>query len=411
MARTSVHSFSSLVAPALEIVARHGLDMLTLRPLAHSAGVGLTTVTNIVGTKSELMKQLIDAARRLDHQARAPFRVMLAQPVKLTATELAEFCDLVLETLTQTSTPVTVFFCEAVQAAAYDDEINAALQPWLRDQEDFWRDLTRAAAASRADILAQALMAYSIDEMAHGCALGGLPDYRRLRRLCLVKLCEMMVEDPSGDKPQASFQAALFEHLFDALGLIEDTIGIDKVAHPSREAQIEGFAGAAAQILVHKGAGAVTHRAVAAEAHVAGSTLAYHFKTREDLIKGAMIHIIRRLKNSLYGEPAAQTANDPERSPYQAGYEIARSTYALALEASRRPIFLSSAADMRRKRGVNLKEIFNAERPDDQKIDMLTAQTLSVVSIGAGVLNSPKGITGAIETSYALIRQLMSAGA
>jgi AcrR family transcriptional regulator len=400
MARTSVHSFSSLVVPALEIVAQHGLDMLTLRPLAHSAGVGLTTVTNIVGTKSELMKQLIDAARRLDHQARAPFLAMLAQPVKLTPTELAEFCDLVLEALTQTSPPVTLFLCEAVQAAAYDDEINAALQPWLRDQQDFWQQLTRAAAAPKADILAQALMAYSIDEMAHGCALNGLPDYRRLRRLCLVKLCGMTL---SGE--HAGFQAVLFDHLFDALGLIEDTIAIDKVVHPSREVQIEGFAGAAAQILVHKGAGAVTHRAVAAEARVAGSTLAYHFKTREDLIKGAMIHIIRRLKNSLYGEPA----NEPERSPSQVGYEIARSTYALALEASRRPIFLSSAADMRRKRGVNLRNIFNAERADDQKIDMLTAQTLSIISIGAGVLNSPKGIASAIETSYALIRQLMSA--
>jgi AcrR family transcriptional regulator len=399
MARTSVHNFSSLVQPAFEIVAAHGLDMLTLRPLAQGAGVGLTTITNLVGTKSGLIKQLLAEARRQDYQARAPFRAMFAQAVTLTPPELAELCDFVLENLALSSSTVTVFLCEAIQAAAYDDEIDAALQPWLKDQEDFWYQLTRLSQTPGRDLLAKALMAYSIDEMAHGCALNGLSAYRRLRRLCLIRLCAMgFGEAPGG------FQATLFDHLFDELGLIEDTIAIDKDSPAPRDIQIEGFAEAAARILVHKGAGAVTHRAVAAEAGVAGSTLAYHFKTREDLIKGAMVHIIRRLKNSLYNNGT----NTPERSPSQSAYEIAKSTYALALEASRRPVFLSSAADMRRKRGINLKNVVNAERPENQKIDMLTAQTLSVVSIGAVILNSAKGIAPAVEASYALMRRLMS---
>lgn len=399
MSRISEQRFSDLAKPAFEMVARQGLDTLTLRPLAQNAGMSLSSMANRIGHKSQLIRQLIGEAQQIDAAMKQP--VLAGAGASLTAAELAEICDLALEH--QQSAPwLAVFFGEIIQASASDGDAAEALTPWLADQLAFWQALVQKLATGEtgldAELLAKALLGYSIDETAHGCALNGLPAYRRLRRLCLGRLCQGRFTSP-----QSHRHGALFQLLVEELGRIDDPIAIIKPSKVAIDRKADRYAAAAGHILVHQGAGAVTHRSVAALAGVAASTLSYHFKTREDLISGAMARIIQRLRAGISGAPdefAVGGVNPP-------GYEIARSTFTLALEASRRPVFLASAADMRRRRGENLLPFVNQRLALDQRIDALGAQTLAVVSIGTMVEHSRKGADAAAAASQAMLNELL----
>lgn len=317
--------------------------------------------------------------------------------------ELAEICDLSLDILSQTDPMVTVFFCEVLLAAATDPDIVDALAPWLEDQLTFWRYLTSklddtGLKDDTSEVLAQALVGLSIDEMAHGAALGSLPEYLRMRRMAIGCLCNGKISDFSSHS-----NGKIFQYLFEALGAVDDPIAIDKGKHEIWDNKLVIYSATAAHLLVNKGAGAVTYRAVAELAGVATSTLAYHFKTRESLIKGAMVYIIRHLK----GEFPEDILNMAGLSPMDAVYEISRSTFALALQARRDPLFLGSAADMRRKRGINFKPYLNARLEPHGGVSDLGAQTLAIVSIGTIMGHAHQGIDKARQASQILIEKLI----
>lgn len=400
MPRQLEHVSSSLVIPAIELVAAHGLDALTLRPLAEKANMSLATVTKLVGSKSELVRMLINEARVLDGNVKVPFERSVAASRSMSGEDLAELCDLVLETQATEAPRVTIFLCEMLLAAANDPVIAEALEPWIDDQIRFWWGVAGLATNCDAHILSRAMLGLSIDEMAHGSALEQLSPYRRLRRLALRRLCHGPIV-----RDNDAMSSALFDHCFDALGDVDDPLRIDKGMPAFTDGKAERFAIAAAKILVELGAGAVTHRSVAAAANTATSTLAYHCRTREDLIRGAMVQIIRELKQSF----KIAALGESTQVGLNSGYDITRSTFALALEASRNPLYLGTAADMRRKRGINYRAYLNQLLPDDRKIDALGAQTLSIVSMGTAILNGGKGAERAAAASRSIIDALLAA--
>lgn len=389
-----------MVSPAFELVAAYGLDGLTLRPLAEKAGMSLATVTNLVGQKAGLLRVLADAANAVDSDVKAPFARLIARSAPLTGSDLAELCDSILEAQVTRKPRVTVLLGEMLLAAGRNESIATALMPWIEDQTRFWMAVASCAAGRDPAVVAPALLGLAIDEMAHGSALNGLEPYRRLRRLVLRRLCEGPIV-----REDDAVASALFDRCFEALGGVDDPIQIDKGARKLTDSKAERFAAAAAKILVDRGAGAVTHRSVAAAANTATSTLAYHYRTREDLIRGAMIQIIRQLKQSLNAVAPQESAHVGLTS----GYDITRSTFALALEASRNPLYLGTAADMRRKRGINYRAYLNQRLPDARRIDALGAQTLSIVAMGTALLHGGAGAAQAAAESRSVVTALLAA--
>ena len=398
MARTALTTIGSLLAPAIAIVFEDGLNGLSFRTLAQSVGASVSSITSLAGTKVQLIAALIEVARQRDSAIYAPLLALARHAGPLSPEGLAEMADVMLETAAQTEPHLQVFLSELLQASATQPDLVPALEPWLADQRGLWRQLAEASVGDHNLLLGEALFAASIDERAHGTALQSIPAYRRLRRLCLGRLCR---HDFGGRTRNGD--AALFQHMFTQLGEVADGLGIDRgdVAHS--EIKQPKLAGVAARVLVYEGASELTHRAVAARANVPSSTLAYHFRTREDLMKGAMQVIIHGLQHAMFAGGAApdgESRNNP-------GYDIARSTYALALEASRSPQYVGSAADMRRKRGINLVRVVNAERLPGRQIDPLGAQVIAVVGIGATLATAHRGIEAARQASDAIMARLL----
>jgi len=398
--RTGQNTIETLYASALAIVAECGLSGLSLRSLAESSRIGVSSITNAAGTKAELLGHLVEMASRNDAVLTAQILGLATRCAPLSPVDLAEFADLALESGLQNGNNLSVFWSELIQASATDADIARALSPWIDGQRGFWMQLSALCPQQNAPLIGEALYTLSVDETAHGLALQAVPAYRRLRRLCLVRLCAL---DFSGRTEQS--QMPLFDHLVAQLGEVSDSVRIDREPIAPFDKRTLIFADAAAHILVFEGAGAVTHRAVAARAHVATSTLSYHFRSREDLLKGAMAFIIQRLKHSLF-EPESEQRIENSDDP---GYSIARSTYTLALEASRSPQYVGSAADMRRKRGVNLVRQINAQRPAGPHIDALGAQTLALAGIGAILANAYCGVEAATQRSANLVGRLLLA--
>ncbi len=390
---------AALLATALALVADGGLGRLSFRALAQAAGCSPSTITHLAGTKTQLIDALIDEARRQDDVLCRPVLALATGGTPLPAESLAELADLQLETWAQSAPQAQVFWCELIQASAIEPDIARALEPWIAQQRAFWLALAQATCHDDAALIAQALFGFSIDERAHGAALQSIGAYRRLRRLCLLRLCQL---DFAGRGRNA--QRALFDLLVAQLGDFEDDLRIDRNEGAPAAIRDIGLAVVAARVLVCDGASELTHRAVAARANVPPSTLAYHFRTREDLLKGAIQAIILSLKNAMFVRDADPLFGDHEAP----GYLIARSTFALALEASRKPQLVASAADMRRKRGVNLVQHLNADLPQDRQVDALGAQVLSVAVTGQLLVDAPRGTAVAAQAGSALIERLLA---
>lgn len=399
MVRTSCYQFSDLIPAALDIVSEQGFHALTLRPLAERTGMTLSVLTNMVGHKRQLLSDLIDHVRQADAAFRAPFLEHADVLPPLAPSEFAEFCDWFLDSQARNNKPVTLFFCEALLASANDPEIAGDLAPWIGDHLRFWQTLAQKAIHADKALLAEALAGFSIDEAAHAISLNGLAAYARLRRLCLLRLCEGRLTDP-----RRHCHNGLFPALVEDLDAIDDPIRIDKGDAHIWEDKTFRCAAAAGYLMVHSGVQALTHRAVAETAGVPSSTLAYHFKTREDLIKGAMVFLIHKLLGAARGTPVA-VPNLPEAD---IAYEISRSTFMLAIEAWRNSVFLASAADMRRKRGINLQPRLNSELDVGRSIDGLGAQAVAIVSIGTIILHSPQGLDDGKIASNSLIQRLLA---
>jgi DNA-binding transcriptional regulator YbjK len=402
---------TDILTPALDMVAEEGLGALTLRPLAQRTNTSVSALTYHFGVKDDLLRHLISTARTEDQAFFDGWRRRLDAVNSLSSVEMADLVEAILSDMVNCHQRRALFFSELVQASAHQPGVDIMLLPWLDDRLRFWRDLT-GRLSPVADIdMAEVLHAYAIDETVHALALEALPAYRWLRRLTVRRLFTGFVS-----AGPAAGDADLFRVFYDELGQLPDAFGVDHEAAALNHKQA-AIVGHISELIVSAGIEAVTHRAVAGRAGVAASTLAYHFRTQEDLVKAGLEDIIRRLQtqvSDLTADGGRQTfVREFGHRPYSS-IEIARATFAVALSATRRPQLLACAADMRRRRGINLHKILKAEFPDP-RFDPLAAQALSVAAIGQIVLSGSKGHTEAsrdaterLETLSGIIRQKLS---
>lgn len=367
-----------LLLAACRIVADSGWAALTLRPLAESLGVSVTVLSNHYGARVEVVAAICAAACAEEERLFARWRHQLARLGPLSAPVAADIADTILEELTVRERAFSLLFIEALQTSGWDAPLRGAFAPWLQARMAFWAQLAAQAGLPATVASSGWFGGYFIDELAHSLCLNHLADYRMLRRLCLRRLfCGIAARPGTGD-------GALFDVLFDAL---EYRSGETAVTHrPVVAADWPGRAArACAFTLTERGVSALTHRAIAAAAGVPHTTLSYRFPTQQDLVVAGLDYIIAHVLQAV--DDGDQSHDLPQtlarlRTADGPGLDVGRATFALAIAAARMPQLVPSAADMRRRRGINLLKLLRRVEPALAGLDMPVAQIASIALIG-----------------------------
>ena len=371
---------SDLLAAACGIVAQNGWAGLALRPLAESLDVSVTVLSNHYGTRADVVAAVCRAAHGEEQRVFAGWRATLEKLDTLSPALAADLADTIVQELAMRHRDFSLLFMEMLQGGGWDEALRAAFSPWLEERMRFWALLGARAGLPPALTDSGWFGGYFIDELAFSISLDHQPAYRMLRRLCLRRLFSGV----SAVMANGAEDGTMFAALFDALDYREGEIavghGVDVPTDwPGRAAR------ACAIALTERGVGALTHRAIAAEAGVPHTTLIYRFATQQDLVVAGLEFIISHVLRAVdEGELSGDLSAAPDRMNSFGGHglDVGRATFALAIAAARMPRLAPSAADMRRRRGINLLKILHRVSPALPGIDMLAAQVASVGLIG-----------------------------
>lgn len=371
---------SDLLAAACGIVAQDGWTGLALRRLADCLDVSVTVLSNHYGTRADVVAAVCRAAHDEEQRIFAGWRATLARLDTLSPALAADLADTIVQELAVRHRDFSLLFMEILQSAGWDEPLRTAFAPWLDQRMRFWAELGARAGLPPAMTGSGWLGGYFVDELAFSISLDQQPAYRMLRRLCLRRLfAGVSAPAETGAEDDAMF-AALFDELDYREGEIAVGHGVDVASDwPGRAAR------ACAIALTERGVSALTHRAIAAEAGVPHTTLIYRFATQQDLVVAGLEFIISHVLRAVdEGELSGDLAGAPDRmnDVGEHGLDVGRATFALAIAASRLPRLAPSAADMRRRRGINLVKILRRLSPALPGIDMLAAQIASVGLIG-----------------------------
>jgi AcrR family transcriptional regulator len=356
---------------ALQLVAADGLKGLSLRPLAELLGTTAPALIRRFGGKDALVSSLVEVAIAEDGAFLDGWLARIRALDVCDGTVMAEAADAILSDLAGPQAQRTRFYCELLQAIASRPEMATMVAAWSARRLDFWRAATERLPPGE---LADVLHAFSIGEAGYGLALGDVAAYRWLRRLSLRRLCcGLIPTDPSEDQRQ-------FQVFREALGeLLDDR---DRPATPPMTEWQAGVAGHISALIIAEGADAVTHRAIAARAGLANSTLAYHFPRQEDLLRAGLEDVVARVHSA-----TGTTASDAPPEFQLTSIQSARATFAIALVATRMPGLKAVAADLRRRRGENYVGYLERQL-GRAAFDVVAAQAISLTGMGQLTLDA-----------------------
>lgn len=363
-----------LIEVARVELARGGLRAVSFRRLGEAAGATLGALTYHLGSKADILSELVAAERRRDAAWRAAWRDRLQHMDRLDEATVAVLFEHYVEDSVRGDARLTqLIFADLMLRSAVDAEIAALTSPWLQERRAFWRELFDGRAAE-ADMRAEAALSYLADETIHSLANGDNADYRLLRRMAMERLARRL--DP--DAREGVGQAATFDALIRRLDPGLRLPGRDADSDLLNAGRRADFAREACAVMMTEGLEAVTHRAVGDRAGAPASTVAYHFRSAPDLLRAAlgMVYLVAqgRATPPLDGRPEKRAA------------VVARGTQAVALAAARDPALAPYAVDLRRLRGENLHHLLKREGCD--RADPLDAQTASLVALGAVSLSA-----------------------
>jgi AcrR family transcriptional regulator len=371
---------SDLLAAACGIVAQNGWAGMALRPLAESLDVSVTVLSNHYGTRADVVAAVCRAAHGEEQRIFEGWRTTLAKLDTLSAALAADLADTILQELAVRHRDFSLLFMEILQSAGWDEPLRTAFSPWLDERMRFWAQFGARAGLPPALTDSGWLGGYFVDELAFSIGLDHQPAYRMLRRLCLRRLFSGVSALAATAAEDEAVFAALFEQLDYHEGEIAVGHGVEVSSDwPGRAAR------ACAIALTERGVSALTHRAIAAEAGVPHTTLIYRFATQQDLVVAGLEFIISHVLRAVdEGQLSGDLTAAPGRmnSISDHGLDVGRATFALAIAAARMPRLAPGAADMRRRRGINLLKILRRVSPALPGIDMLAAQIASVGLIG-----------------------------
>lgn len=412
-------SSEALLAAACAIVRAEGLQGLTLRSLAQRLDVSVTVLTTHYGNRSDLLAAICRAAAGREARHMDAWRGLFEGLERVPPTLAASLAEAILDEQATELADVAVLYFELLHACAWDESVRGALEDWTARRRGFWDAFGRGAGISAALVDSGWWHGYMIAEGFYGLALDGDPAYRLLRRLGLQRLFaggiaqEEHAPDGKGglfaggiaqeqhapDGMESLFAGGTAQEEYAPDGKVFDGLG-ERMRHAERPAgeavAAPAWVAAAARAcgirLAMQGVGALTHRAIAADAGIAHTTLSYRFPTQHDLVVAGLesitAHILGAVDaDSLDGVHRLRTEGDG------AQLDLARANLAVALAARRMPALLPHVAHMRSRRGVNLAKVLRRYLPQARGVDALCAQ---VVSLGlTGLTNAaPPGEPG-----------------
>ena len=365
-----------LLGAAIALVSDDGYSGLTLRPLARSLGVSVTVLTKRFGARDDILATIIAQARIADRAYHGIWDDRLSGLRTVDAHAMTAIADAVLHDYGGLQRGLSRLFLECLQASTWDETLSRTFGAWSEDREAFWARIGRRSGLPEGVMTSGFLMGYVVDETAYSVALADLTEYQMLRRLCLRRL---FMGPAHTDGNQAD--NALFDLLFDA------THDPAEAHHVSHGTEFPGgwhraAARACAILVTTRGVGAVTHRAVAAMADLPPTTLAYRFASQESLVVAGLDYIITHLLRSVDDAEARGSGDLVKADPLE-GLDVGRATFAVAIAAVRSKRLAACAADMRRRRGINLFRILGMRHPGHPRLDRLSAQVLAIGCIGA----------------------------
>ncbi len=392
-----------LLQAAAGLVARDGFAGLTLRPLAGELGVSVSSLTSRYGAREDIIARVLAEAAAEDRRVLSGWARLRDRIPEGHGLPLADLADLMLDEAASDHRERTILFLECVQASGWDARVRAALADWRAVRAAAWNGLARQAGVPRDVIEGGLIEGYFIDELAYSVALSGSAAYRALRRLCLRRLFRglLPVDDPYADDRE------LGEVLYERLAEDPAALAVVHGASLPADWRLEA-AKCCAILLTQQGVSAVTHRSVAQRAGLRPTTLAYRYPAQEDLVIAGLEYIITHLLTSVADVEASRSGALVPADP-MAGLDVGRATFAVAVAAIRIPRLVPCAADMRRRRGINLLRLLHSRSPDFRRMDRLAAQTLAVGMVGADLLMPVTEVSpGATEARIGLAQRWMA---
>lgn len=362
-----------IAAAARALIADEGLKGLSLRKVAARAGVSLGGVSYQIGDKGHLVHRLILDAAAVRAQRHEAWLARAARADLSDAAVLATFIAGYLDEQAQPDREHALTVAELVLEAGRESAPAAVeVAALLRGETAFWRAaLADSPGGARHG---EAIAHYCCDEAPFSLALGADPDYRLLRAAVSARLADRLRgADGRG-----------FTAGFDELVAAMDARAVDirRPAAVNPDSPRARIAAAVAGLIEAEGVAAVTHRAVAARAGAPNSTVAHHFRTRDDLLRAGI--------EALYLGSTGSTTAAPDERAQRGGRSLMRATRALVLAAARDDSLRPFALDLRRRRGEHMGALtapIGGERPLDPAAAQAAAMTIS----GAGFARATLG--------------------
>lgn len=357
-------SASLVVSAARTQVAEEGLRGLSLRKVATRAGNSRGGVMSQAGGKAGLVASLIADALEFQRRKHKRWLALTAgldtSSSDVIATIIRSFLN---EAVTQ-EREQSLVLCELVAESARKKEHHRDLVELIREEDIFWRDMQRNAPDG--DILGWAITNYYRDELPFALALQGNAEYHLLRSATIARLAQRF----------AGIGGRGFAQGFDRFISQADAqpdVGAEKQSR--KLLRLQEIGRATAGLIKREGVTGVSHRSVAAAANIPKSSIANHFRTREDLLRAGLSEIYREV-----------TATVSLSAPKDAVPDMALSiaSHSIAVEAVRDPSLLPSALNLRKMRGEFIWQKL-ADWLGPNKSDVAALQATSMIIVGSGL--------------------------
>jgi len=268
-----------IIDAALDIIARTGLDGLTLRDLAQSIGKSTTVIVNAFGSKVGLIDAVSETALEQDRAFHHAFFSRLQQlPPGRDA-----LVGLILAYLQARTAPGARWarVGEAlILAHDLSDKRRAFIQRWDALRVQAWQDFFAQDPALRA--FAPFLCGFLLMEQYYGAALAGRSDYGAIQAESVGAMVDRALGRPDEEAASTDwFTNRLVIPHAPAEGLEVDSMKLRLL-------------NIAADQMLGRGINAVTNRSVSLEAETSTSTIAHHWGDMKQFLMDAIWHSVFR---------------------------------------------------------------------------------------------------------------------
>ncbi|WP_300381183.1 TetR/AcrR family transcriptional regulator [Henriciella sp.] len=270
---------------AYPLVEAYGLKGLTLRNLAHTAGISPSLLTYRHGSRDGLLSAVFAEARSADETAWA----MREKTFNITGTEPGHLLSIALATVTDSitrtrQTSLMQWIC--FTAAEREPAAKPAAAGWPQLSVDYWtHHFVRLGVDSQlsAPFAAALTGATRIGLLADGnpLLLSWMNDF-------IIRLCQRIGANPPSPAGDSHTRAAVEQTWRDQ----------PRHAPASRSDTPDRIIDAAAGLLVSHGPDALTHRLIAEQTGISLSSMTHHFSSLDEIMLYAFERIYDRARTA-----------------------------------------------------------------------------------------------------------------